>query len=59
MYKNRFNSYKREIDSHKQQLDILKLLIQQLITRHSTVINSDLTAGNTLCQQLEVAIQHS
>ena len=59
MYKKRFNSYKRDIDSHKQQLDILKLLIQQLITRHSTVINSDLTAGNTLCQQLEVAIQHS
>lgn len=59
MYKKRFNSYKRELDSHKQQLDILKLLIQQLITRHLTVINSDLTAGNTFCQQLEVAIRHS
>ena len=45
MYKKLFNSYKKELDSDKQQLDILKLAIQQLITRNSTVINSDLTSG--------------
>ena len=45
MYKKLFNSYKKELESDKQQLDILKLAIQQLITRNSTVINSDLTAG--------------
>ena len=45
MYKKLFNSYKKKLDNDKQQLDILKLAIQQLITRNSTFIKSDLTAG--------------